>query len=197
MTNTTAIRGFEGELVAPGHHAYDRHRELWNAMVDRRPALIARCGSAADVAAAIRHGREAGLEIGVRCGGHGVLGLAVPEGGLMIDLSPMGAVRVDPGKRRATVQGGALLRSLDAATDQHGLATTAGNVSHTGVGGLTLGGGMGWLGRQFGLACDNVETYTLVTADGETVRASADENPDLFWGLRGGGGNFGVVTEFD
>jgi FAD/FMN-containing dehydrogenase len=197
MTNTTAIRGFEGELVAPGHHAYDQHRELWNAMVDRRPALIARCASAADVAAAVRHGREAGLEIGVRCGGHGVLGLAVPEGGLMIDLSPMGAVRVDPGKRRATVQGGALLRSLDAATDQHGLATTAGNVSHTGVGGLTLGGGMGWLARQFGLACDNVETYTLVTAEGETVRASADENPDLFWGLRGGGGNFGVVTEFD
>ena len=196
MTITTQIKGFSGELVAPGDEAYDSHRELWNAMVDRRPALIARCTSAGDVAAAIRHGRETGLEIGVKCGGHGVRGLAVPEGGLMIDLTPMGEVWVDRSGRRATVQGGALLRYLDRATHEHGLATTAGNVSHTGVGGLTLGGGMGWLARQFGLACDNVESYTVVTADGETVRASASENMDLFWGLRGGGGNFGVVTEF-
>ena len=197
MTDTTTIRGFDGELVAPGHPTYDTHRELWNAMVDRRPALIARCTTAADVAAAIRHGRDVGLDIGVRCGGHGVLGLAVPEGGLMIDLSPMGEVRVDPTQRRARVGGGALLRTLDRTTDPHGLATTAGNVSHTGVGGLTLGGGMGWLARQFGLACDNVEAYTVVTADGDTVRATATEHPDLFWGLRGGGGNFGVVTEFE
>ena len=197
MTDTTIIRGFEGELIEPGQPAYDTHRELWNAMVDRRPALIARCTTPADVAAAIRHGRDAGLEIGVKCGGHGILGLAVPEAGLMIDLSPMGEVRVDPARRRATVQGGALLGTLDRTTDRHGLATTAGNVSHTGVGGLTLGGGMGWLARQFGLACDNVETYTVVTADGETVRASATEHPDLYWGLRGGGGNFGVVTEFE
>ena len=197
MTEMTAIRGFAGEIVEPGHAAYDSHREVWNAMVDRRPALIARCTSADDVAAAIRHGRDAGLEIGVKCGGHNVLGLSVAEAGLMIDLTPMGEVRVDPARRRAWVQGGSLLRTLDRSTLRHGLATTAGNVSHTGVGGLTLGGGMGWLARQFGLACDNVETYTVVTADGETVRASATENPDLFWGLRGGGGNFGVVTEFE
>ena len=196
MSSLTAIPGFDGELVGPGDATYDAHRELWNAMVDRRPALIARCATATDVAVAIRRGREAGLEIGVKCGGHGVLGLAVPEGGLMIDLTPMDEVRVDPQLRRAWVQGGALLRYLDRATEPHGLATTAGNVSHTGVGGLTLGGGMGWLARQFGLACDNVESYTVVTADGETVRATATENPDLFWGLRGGGGNFGVVTEF-
>jgi hypothetical protein len=197
MKELTTIRGFAGEVVEPGDAAYDGHREVWNAMVDRRPGLIARCTSADDVVAAIRHGREAGLEIAVKCGGHSVLGLSVPEGGLMIDLTPMGDVRVDPNRRRATVQGGALLRNLDRSTDSRGLATTAGNVSHTGVAGLTLGGGMGWLARQFGLSCDNVETYTVVTADGQTVRATASENPDLFWGLRGGGGNFGVVTEFE
>ncbi|MEO8438210.1 MAG: FAD-binding oxidoreductase [Chloroflexota bacterium] len=197
MTNLGAIRGFDGEVVSPAHPAYDTHREIWNGMVDRRPAVIARCTSARDVVAAVRHGREAGLEIAVKSGGHGVLGLAVPEGGLMIDLGPMGEVRVDPAQRRAWVGGGALLRSLDRATEPHGLATTAGNVSHTGVGGLTLGGGMGWLGRQCGLSCDNVASYTVVTADGEILRATATENPDLFWGLRGGGGNFGVVTEFE
>jgi FAD/FMN-containing dehydrogenase len=196
MTQTTTIRGFAGELVEPGDETFDSHREIWNAMVNRRPGLIARCTSAQDVAAAIRHGREAGLEIAVKCGGHSVLGYGVPDRGLMIDLSPMGEVTVDHRQRRARVQGGALLRSLDLTSEPHGLATTAGNVSHTGVGGLTLGGGMGWLARQFGMACDNVEAYTVVTADGATVLATATENPDLFWGLRGGGGNFGVVTEF-
>jgi FAD/FMN-containing dehydrogenase len=184
-------------LVRPGEAGFDEARRIWNAMVDRRPALIARCRATSDVAAAVTLARQEGLEIGVRCGGHSVVGHAVPESGLMIDLTPMGAVRVDPAGRRAWVQGGALLGALDAATQPHGLATTAGNVSHTGVGGLTLGGGMGWLARQHGLACDNVVSFEMVTATGEVVRASTEENSELFWGLRGGGGNFGVVTEFE
>jgi FAD/FMN-containing dehydrogenase len=197
MTDPITIPGHTGAVLRPGDDGYEISREVWNAAFDRHPALIARPTSASDVAAAIRYGREHDLEIGVKCGGHSIMGLSVPEGGLQIDLGEMGAVTVDPATRRARVGGGALLRYLDRTAEPHGLATTAGNVSHTGVGGLTLGGGMGWLARQLGLACDNVESYTMVTAEGEVVRATATERPDLYWGLRGGGGNFGVVTEFE
>ena len=190
-------RGFAGQVLLPGEDGYDQARRVWNAMVDRRPAVIARCAGTADAAAAVRFGRDRGLEIGVRGGGHSIAGLAVPGGGLMVDLSLMGAVRVDPARRRAWVQGGALLGALDRAAQSSGLATTAGNVSHTGVGGLTLGGGMGWLARQLGLACDNVARFEVVSADGEVLHASGAENPELFWGLRGGGGNFGIVTGFE
>jgi FAD/FMN-containing dehydrogenase len=195
---TTAIRThLDGQLLTPGDAGYDAARTVWNAMVDRRPRMIVRAASLADVVTAVRLARDLALEIGVRCGGHNVAGFAVPDDGLMIDLTPMGDIRVDPVRRRAHVQGGALLGALDRAAQRYGLATTAGNVSHTGVGGLTLGGGMGWLARQHGLACDNVVSYTMVTADGEVVTASRTVNPDLFWGLRGGGGNFGIVTEFE
>jgi hypothetical protein len=187
----------DSRLPVDGTPGYDEARSVWNAMVDRRPRAIARCTTADDVVDAVRYGRERDLEIGVRCGGHSVLGVCVPDGGLLIDLSPMCGVRVDPERRRARVQGGALLGALDRAAMEHGLTTTAGNASHTGVGGLTLGGGMGWLARRLGLSSDNVASYELITADGDRLHVDEADNPELVWGLRGGGGNFGIVSKFE
>jgi len=198
MRATAALPGrFDGEVLVPGSPGYDEARTVWNGTVDRRPRYVVRCAGPQDVRRAVRVSRELGLPLGVRCGGHSAAGHAVPDDGLMIDLSLMGGVVVDPGARTAHVEGGALLGELDVATQEHGLATTAGIVSHTGIGGLALGGGVGWLARQLGLTCDNALGFDVVTAEGQIVRASADEHPDLFWALRGGGGNFGVVTRFD
>ena len=190
------IPEFRGVLITPDHHGYDDARALWNGTVDRRPRLIARCTDTADVAAAVRFARDCDLEIAVRGGGHNVAGTAVCEDGIVIDLSAMRAVWVDPLDSTALVQGGALWSDVDHATQAHGLATTGGIVGHTGVGGLSLGGGIGWLMRKHGLTVDNLVEAEVVTASGEIVRASANDHPDLFWALRGGGGNFGVVSSF-
>lgn len=185
-----------GELLLPTSAGYDAARRIWNGAVDRRPACIARCAGAADVVAAVRFARERDLEIAVRGGGHNVAGTAVCDDGVVIDLSAMRAVWVDPAGRTAWVQGGALWGDVDCETQAHGLATTGGIVGHTGVAGLTLGGGIGFLMRKHGLTVDNLLAAEVVTAEGSIVQASADEHPDLFWALRGGGGNFGVVTSF-
>jgi FAD/FMN-containing dehydrogenase len=186
-----------GELVGPGHGQYEAARRVWNGMIDRRPAVIARCIDSNDISAALRAAVDSGLPVTVRGGGHNVAGNAVCDGGVVIDLSGLQGVEVDPARRTARVQPGVLLGGLDRATQVFGLATPTGNVSKTGIAGLTLGGGLGWIARKYGPACDNLLAADVVTASGEEVRASEHENADLLWGLRGGGGNFGVVSSFE
>ena len=188
---------FGGELIAPGDAGYDEHRKVWNGSIDRSPGVIARCSGVEDVIAAVGFARDRGLEVAVRSGGHSFPGNSVCDGGMVIDLRGMSEIRVDPEARTATAGAGVLWGELDAATQEHGLATVGGIVTHTGVAGLTLGGGIGWLQRKHGLTIDNLISVELVTAEGEVVRASEEENAELFWGLRGGGGNFGIVTQFE
>ena len=183
-----------GPLLLAGDAGYEEARSLWNGMIDRRPALVARCIGVSDVVAGVRFARESGIALSMKGGGHNISGLAVAEGGLMLDLSLMRGVWVDPRSRTARAQAGCLLGDVDRETQLHGLAAVLGFVSATGIAGLTLGGGFGYTSRRFGWTSDNVRSMDLVTADGRLVRAGEDENPDLFWGLRGGGGNFGVVT---
>ncbi|HEY1278014.1 MAG TPA: FAD-binding oxidoreductase [Thermoleophilaceae bacterium] len=186
-----------GPVIAPDDEGYDAARAIWNGAIDRRPACVARCTGVADVVAAVRFARERDLLVAVRSGGHGVGGHAVCDDGLVIDLSPMKGIRVDPVAHTAGAEAGVLWGELDRETQLHGLATVGGIVTHTGIGGLTLGGGIGWLTRKHGSTVDNLLSADLVTAEGELLVTSEDENPDLFWGIRGGGGNFGVVTSFD
>ncbi len=196
-----AVARFEaalrGPLIRPEHPDYDAERRVWNGSIDRRPALIARCTGVADVVAAVRFARETGTEIAVRGGGHSFPGHSVADDALLVDLGLMKGIRVDPTKRVARAQAGVLLGELDRETQQFGLSVPAGIVTHTGLAGLTLGGGIGWIMRKYGLTVDQLLSVDVVSADGEFLTASQDENEDLFWGIRGGGGNFGIVTEFE
>jgi FAD/FMN-containing dehydrogenase len=190
-------RVFSGVIVDASDAAYDEQRKVWNGSIDRRPALIARCASATDVITSVNFCRQHGLPVAVRSGGHSFPGLSVADDAFVVDLSLMKAVQVNPDARTARVQGGVLLGELDHATQPFGLAAPSGIVTHTGVAGLTLGGGIGWIMRKHGLSVDQLRRVEVVTAGGELVQASADENRDLFWGVRGGGGNFGIVTQFE
>jgi len=194
---TSHIEGFVGSVLTPGHDRYDAARAVFNGAIDRRPALIAEVADARDVAAAIEHGRELAMPIAVRAGGHSGVGYGVVDDGLVIDVRALRRVEVDLSAQTVRAGAGLAWAQLDAATQAHGLAVTGGRVSHTGIAGLTLGSGSGWLERMHGLTADNLVGATVVAADGGVVRTSAHEHPDLFWGLRGGGGNFGVVTEFE
>src|SRR4051794_35998511 len=189
--------GFAGTLIQPGDGEYDEARAVWNGMWDRHPALVARCSGTADVVAAVNFARDNGMTVAVRGGGHSAVGYGTCDDGVVIDLSGMKQIEVDPDARTAHAGGGMTWAQFDAATQEHGLAVTGGRFSTTGIAGLTLGSGSGWLERKCGLTADSLVSAELVTADGSVIRASRDENPELFWGLKGGGGNFGVVTEFE
>jgi FAD/FMN-containing dehydrogenase len=210
MTTTESVRspigeatlaefaaGLRGTIVQPGDDDYDRERSIWNGAHDRRPAVIARCAGVADVIRTVDLARSEGLPLAVRGGGHSIPGFSTVDGGIVLDLSPMKGIRVDPANRTVTADAGCTWKDLDAETQQFGLAVTGGLVSSTGIAGFTIGGGIGWLMRKYGLASDNLVGADVVTADGQFLHASTAENPDLFWGLRGGGGNFGVVTSFE
>ena len=194
---TTFDATFSGELITPGHPGYDSARKLFNGAFDKRPALIARCAGPQDVRAALAHAREEGLVVAVRGGGHSIPGYSSCDGGIVIDTGPMKSVEIDVENRTGRFGAGLTWGEFDAATQAHGLAVTGGRISHTGVAGLTLGSGSGWLERACGITCESLVSAEVVTADGRILRASAHENPELFWGLKGGGGNFGVVCEFE
>ncbi len=191
------VKMLHGELIRPGDAGYDQQRRVWNGSIDRHPALMVRCADVADVRSAISFARAHDLLVAVRGGGHSFPGYSTCDGGIVIDLSLMKGIRVDPAARTARVQAGVLLGELDHATQAYGLAVTTGIVTHTGVAGLTLGGGLGWIMRKYGLTIDNLLSVDIVTAGGELLKASETQNADLFWGVRGGGGNFGIVTEFE
>jgi FAD/FMN-containing dehydrogenase len=191
-----ALLRVKGSVIRPGDPRYDEARTIWNGAIATRPALIAQCADEEDAAAALAYARREGLRVSLRGGGHNVAGTALVEGGVVIDFSRLRGVEVDPDRRRATVRPGALWGDVDAATQAYGLAMPAGIVTHTGVAGLTLGGGFGWLSRRWGLTSDNLLAARMLLADGSRVVASADDHPDLFWAIQGGGGNFGIVTEF-
>jgi len=190
-------KGFSGKILTPGDGEYDEARKIWNAMVDKRPAIIARCAGTKDVVTAVNFARDNGILLAVRGAGHHIAGNSLCDDGLVVDLSQMKSVKVDVAAKRASAEGGATLADVDAATQAHGLATPVGINSTTGIAGLTLGGGFGWLSRKYGMTVDNLESAEVVTAAGKVLKASAQENPDLFWALRGGSGNFGVVTRFE
>ena len=197
MTHTiNAVPGFTGDIVHPGSDDYDSARQVFNGLIDKRPAVVLRCRSRADIVAAVRYAVSSGAEIAVRCSGHSVAGHSSTDGGILIDLSLMRRVVVDPEHRIAVIQPGATWRDVDRATARHGLACPGGVVSSTGVGGFTLGGGVGWLSRTYGLTCDNLTAAELVLANGEVLYVSGSQNAEVLWGLRGGGGNFGVVAHF-
>jgi FAD/FMN-containing dehydrogenase len=201
LIESTAIENLKqslrGRVLTPGQEDYEKARKVWNAMIDRYPALIIQCAGASDVIKSVRFAIEFNLPISVKCGGHNFGGLSVCDDGVMIDLSNMRSIRVDRFAKRARAEGGALLMDLDKETQAFGLATTSGTVSHTGIGGLTLGGGQGWMMNKYGLTCDNLISVDIVTADGQLLKASHVENADLFWAVRGGGGSFGIVTSFE